>query len=153
MQLILVGIVTHFFSKRIGKDADSITHYHLMTALSKTPSCCPRRLGASSPPRGSLAWTPSHFTSRSESPAFPQVQAGCSHQAWRAALSRPSAWEQRAGRLGWGPSSSPAKAGEEGGEAGSGFSTPAVLLLLSSPTRGALAPAAAGKRALAVTGR
>lgn len=73
--------MTHFFSKRIGKEADSITHYHLMTALSKTPSCCPMRLGAGCPPQGWLAWTPSHLTSHSESPAFPQVQAGCSHQA------------------------------------------------------------------------
>lgn len=41
------------------------------------------------------------------------------------------------------PSSAPAKVAEEGGEAGSGFSTPADLLLLISPTRGVLAPATA----------
>lgn len=42
--------VLFFFGKRIGKDADNIAHHHLMTALSKTPDCCPQRLGASSPP-------------------------------------------------------------------------------------------------------
>lgn len=38
-----------FFGKRIEKDADSIAHHHLMMALSKTPDCCPQKLGASSP--------------------------------------------------------------------------------------------------------
>lgn len=41
------------------------------------------------------------------------------------------------------PSSAPAKFGEEGREAGSGFSTLADLLLLISPTRGAFGPATA----------
>lgn len=139
-----------FFGNRIEKDGDSITHHHLMTALSKTASCCPARLGAGSPPPRLACLDTFSFTSHSESPAFPQVEAGCSHQAGGLPyLGHPSGTKAPAGWAGaeWAPSSAPAKAGEEGGEAGSGLSTLVDLLLSISPTRGMLAPAAACEQA------
>lgn len=124
--------MTCFFSNRIGKGADNITHHRPMTALSKTPSRCPARPGAGS---GLACLATFPFTTLSESPAFPQVEARCSHQAGGLPYldhlpgsKVPAGWagaEQA-------PSSAPAKVGEEGGEAGSGFSTLADLLLLIS---------------------
>lgn len=117
-----------------------------MTMFSKTISHSPARLGAGAALPGLACLNTFPFLSCSESPTFPQVEAGYSYQAGGLPYlghlpgsKVPAGWAgtERASL------SDSGKAGEEGEEAGSGFSTPAALLLLVSPTRGVLAAAIA----------